>query len=72
MERSILFDLELNRKRLDYYYSIKEKAGSDTPATVMKWIQIYVERIQQLEQEAQQQGLKFELEDDYASQSMTS
>lgn len=61
MEKSVLFDLEQNRKRLNYFFQLKEKAGSQKHTTVDKWIEIYSERMRTLEHQAQQLGLKTDL-----------
>jgi hypothetical protein len=62
MGKSVIFDLEQSRKRLDYYSQLKEKSGPDAPATVSKWIEIYTERMQKLEQQVQMSGLKTRIE----------
>lgn len=60
MEKTVLFGLEQNRKRLQYYSQIKEKSGLETSSTVNKWIEIYSERMTQFEEQAQRLGLKVE------------
>lgn len=62
MERSIVFDIEQNRRRLQYYSQLKEKSGSNTPLTVSKWIEIYSERMALLEKKAKELGIPLNLQ----------
>lgn len=57
MEKSVLFDLEHNRKKLNYYIHLKEKSGPNAPFVIDKWIEIYHDRIQRLKYQAQELGL---------------
>lgn len=47
MQKSVVFDLEQSRKRLNYFSLLKEKQGSSP--SLVKWIEIYSERTLQLE-----------------------
>jgi hypothetical protein len=74
-QTSVLFDLEHNRKRLDYYAQLKGRLASTAPGAkapkspkaLEKWIEIYEERVQKLERQASRLGLKTQLENLRAS-----
>jgi hypothetical protein len=55
MQKSVVFDLEQSRKRLNYFNLREEKLGSSPSLT--KWIQIYSERTRQLEARMKEQQL---------------
>lgn len=52
MQKSVVFDLEQSKKRLNYFNLLKEKQG--TSLSLTKWIQIYSERTQKLEARMQE------------------
>ena len=60
MTSTLIFDLEHNRKRLDYYTQMKEKLGPKSNAT-SKWIEIYSSRVQKLERQVQRLGLRTQI-----------
>ena len=65
----VLFDLEHNRTRLEYYNQLRNNAlavlqasGSRAKTTVYdKWVEIYSERVTKLERQASKLGLKLQL-----------
>jgi len=57
MDSAVLFELKQTKKRLSYYNQLKEKAGENPPASVLKWIQIYSERSQDLQSQAERLGI---------------
>ena len=59
-EKNLRFEVEQNQKRLKYYSQLKQKiTDSDI---VDKWIQIYSERLEKLETQAQHLGLKMQFQ----------
>lgn len=52
MSHSIQFELDQNRKRLNYYAGLKTKSP-EKGASLDKWISIYDERIVKLEKQLQ-------------------
>jgi hypothetical protein len=53
MSHPVLFELERNKKRLDYYLGLKSQiAPSRKKLPVDKWIEIYAERVKKLERQA--------------------
>ena len=58
---TILFDLELNKKKLEYYQQLKTKSGSEKSKIINKWIEIYSERVSKLERQASRLGLRTQL-----------
>lgn len=67
MINSLVFDLEHNRKRLQYYSQLKQKSVSKKAGAIDKWVAIYEERVQKLERKANKLGLKFQLQASSAS-----
>lgn len=67
MEKSLLLGIEQNRKRLEYYFQLKEKAGSKAPSSLDKWIEIYSERMRKLENQVQE----LDLDDSFTSNKST-
>jgi len=61
MSRAILFDLEHNKSKLDYYQSLKARSGSEKSKILNKWIEIYSERVQKLERQVTRLGLRTQL-----------
>jgi hypothetical protein len=61
MSKTILFDLELNKKKLEYYQSLKSKAGTEKSKIINKWIEIYSERVAKLERQVSRLGLRTQL-----------
>jgi hypothetical protein len=61
MNKAILFDLELNKKKLEYYQQLKSKSGAEKSKILNKWIEIYSERVQKLERQASRLGLRTQL-----------
>jgi hypothetical protein len=59
MSHPVLFDLEHNRKRLEYYTLLKARTPK-APA-LGKWIEIYAERVRLLERQVNKLGLRTEL-----------
>jgi hypothetical protein len=65
----VLFELEHNRTRLEYYTQLRNTAlaalqasGSRAKTTVYdKWVEIYSERVTKLERQASKLGLKLQL-----------
>ncbi len=60
MNKTILFDLEHNRKRLDYYTHLRQKTAKDS--ALDKWIAIYSERVKKLEKQIDKLGLRTQLD----------
>ncbi|MGE0616399.1 MAG: hypothetical protein AB7P04_12235 [Bacteriovoracia bacterium] len=58
MSHSVIFELEHNRQRLNYYQQQKTKPQASSKA-LDKWIDIYSERVKKLERQATK--LKLEL-----------
>jgi len=50
MNQNILFELEHNKKRLDYYQTKLESLDEDQSAS--KWVEIYADRVKALESKA--------------------
>jgi hypothetical protein len=61
MSKTILFDLEHNKKKLEYYQALKARSGSEKSKILNKWIEIYSERVQKLDRQAGRLGLKTQL-----------
>jgi hypothetical protein len=61
MSKAILFDLDLNKKKLEYYQALKAKSGSEKSKILNKWIEIYSERVQKLERQVSRLGLRTQL-----------
>jgi hypothetical protein len=77
MNHVVLFELDQNRKRLEFYQGQKarieaERAaapatktkgskGASAAASVDKWIEIYHERVKKLERQVMKLGLKTQL-----------
>jgi hypothetical protein len=61
MSKTILFDLDLNKKKLEYYQQLKAKSGSEKSKILNKWIEIYSERVQKLERQVSRLGLRTQL-----------
>lgn len=64
MNHVLLFDLDQNRRRLEYYLHLKSTfpAKSSQPKTpketaIDKWIEIYSDRVRKLERQATKLGL---------------
>lgn len=63
MNQTIVFDLDHNRKRLEYYEAQKALKGRGPQAkTFDKWIAIYSERVTKLERQVSRLGLKTQLD----------
>jgi hypothetical protein len=61
MSKTILFDLDHNKKKLEYYQALKARSGSEKSKILNKWIEIYSERVQKLDRQASRLGLKTQL-----------
>jgi hypothetical protein len=61
MSKAILFDLEQNKKKLEYYQQLKAKSGSERSKILNKWIEIYGDRVQKLERQVSRLGLRTQL-----------
>lgn len=61
MEKTILFELEANRRKLNFYSQRREKLGAAQTAVIDKWLEIYSERVKKLEKKATKLGLRTEL-----------
>jgi hypothetical protein len=61
MSKTILFDLEHNKKKLEYYQSLKAKAGTEKSKIINKWIEIYSERVAKLDRQVTRLGLRTQL-----------
>lgn len=62
--QTLLADLEFNRKRLAYYEAQLTKLGGRAPTAVTRWVEIYSERVSQLDRKLrrlQSQGMRTEL-----------
>jgi hypothetical protein len=51
MSHSVMYELDHNKKRLEYYLQLKAKNQSAL-TSVDKWIDIYSERVKKLEKQA--------------------
>ena len=49
---TVLFELNRSKERLEYFQQMKRKNESALPPSVNKWIEIYSERVQNLEKQA--------------------
>lgn len=50
MNQAILFDLNRNKQRLEYYTRLKSGNSSQKPPRALdKWIEIYSDRVKKLE-----------------------
>jgi hypothetical protein len=57
MSHTLMYELDHNKKRLEYYMQMKAKnAGALNSAD--KWIDIYSERVKKLEKQAVKAGIK--------------
>ena len=71
MNENLIFDLDHNKERLEYYVKLKSQYALKSDASdkqltaragaVDKWIEIYAERIQKLEVQLSKLGLKTQL-----------
>lgn len=68
MSHIVLYDLDQNRRRLEYYINLKSTChlNSSQPKTpketvIDKWVEIYEERVQKLEKQVTKLGLRTEL-----------
>jgi hypothetical protein len=61
MNKTILFELEHNKKKLEYYVALKARSGTERSKILNKWIEIYSERVQKLDRQASRAGLKTQL-----------
>ena len=53
MNRTVHFELEETKKRLDYYLHLKEKTKATKKSSpVLKWVEIYTERLEKLQKQA--------------------
>lgn len=62
--QTLLADLEFNRKRLAYYEAQLTKLGGRAPTAITRWVEIYSERVSQLDRKLrrlQSQGMRTEL-----------
>jgi|GEM_PF-2219285 len=58
MSATILFELDHNRKRLEYFTQLAAKSAGCPSPVITKWLAIYTDRVLKLEQKVQKQGLK--------------
>lgn len=74
MKHHLIFQLEENKRHLEYYQTLKNQSesglGQITPknSSIQKWIEIYTDRVLALESEVQKLGLRTEIRDQIAPQ----
>lgn len=61
----MMSELELNRKRLDYYQQQSQKSKS---AALEKWVDIYSTRVQKIERQLSRLGLKTQIKSETSNQ----